>query len=441
MTELHRIVTGLLFALPALGAPCLASDLLVGPAGSGAPFSDLQAAIDQAMPGDRVLVQAGNYQGPVLVTRGIEVLGSGPASTVLESSNVTFNTPTFEVRDLPADEQVRLSGFKFVDASVPFIQPSHAVLISSCAGRVSIDHLDIDVKNLDIFYSGRLRVVDSEQVWLQEVDIVQNPSGLGTLIIESSSVTAVRCGFGWAHNTIYPTTGIYADSSTLRLEDCQSDGVGDYFNPFSLGELFTAAAPGIGCVDSQLVLTGRETVIRGGSASDETAPWGGTSPSASAIALGSGSSLILAPDVTLIGGAASSVEPASGPISAAPGAVVETLAVPAPTRTITPSLVPLGATATLSLRGEPNALILQAIALAPDFSTDLPGILGALELSAASLVVLPGSVQLDAAGASDASVQLPSAPSLSGLAFYGQALQIAGGDLQLSAPDVLAFLP
>src|SRR4029079_2051747 len=55
-----------------------ATDWIVGPFGSGAPFYDIQTAVNAAQPGDRVLVLPGAYvQGTIIIDKAIEVIGAG----------------------------------------------------------------------------------------------------------------------------------------------------------------------------------------------------------------------------------------------------------------------------------------------------------------------------------------------------------------------------
>src|SRR5262245_232238 len=82
----------------------LATDWIVGPPGSGAQFTTIQAAVNAAQPGDRVLVMPGSYAGTVVIAQGIEVLGSGSGVTTISTSAGPNGVvvPPVRIANLPA---------------------------------------------------------------------------------------------------------------------------------------------------------------------------------------------------------------------------------------------------------------------------------------------------------------------------------------------------
>ena len=80
------------FATASVGA----TDWTVGPSGSGAQFTTIQAAINAAQPGDRVFVMAGDYNGAVFIDKAIELIGAGSTVTTTHPLQSGFpgNIPT-----------------------------------------------------------------------------------------------------------------------------------------------------------------------------------------------------------------------------------------------------------------------------------------------------------------------------------------------------------
>jgi predicted outer membrane repeat protein len=99
-------------ALFVVGSASAAKPLAVCP--SGCPFTSIGAALDAASDGDRIVVEAGTYDGGLLITKHISLIGAGPENTTIagvpglsiEEVNVT----------IPAGVDVRISGFT-IDAT------------------------------------------------------------------------------------------------------------------------------------------------------------------------------------------------------------------------------------------------------------------------------------------------------------------------------------
>src|SRR5262245_20355699 len=122
----------MLFSRFLLAAPLLAAMaplttagiLTVGPAGSGAQFTQIQAAINAAVEDDVILVKPGNYQG-ITVQKPVRILADGTGSVTVVSA---------VIRDIAAGKELVLSGASF---SATFLSP--IVTVSNCAGTVVLE--------------------------------------------------------------------------------------------------------------------------------------------------------------------------------------------------------------------------------------------------------------------------------------------------------------
>ena len=99
-------------ALLVVGSASAAKPLVV--CASGCPFTSIGAALDAASDGDRIIVEPGTYDGGLLITKHISLIGAGPEDTTIagvpgpsiEEVNVT----------IPAGVEVKISGFT-IDAT------------------------------------------------------------------------------------------------------------------------------------------------------------------------------------------------------------------------------------------------------------------------------------------------------------------------------------
>ncbi len=124
------------FALLALASLSAADTLSVGPVGSGAQFSEIQAAIDAAQADDVILVQPGTYQR-ITVAKPLRILGDGTGSVT-----ITWDEFSVIVRDIGAGEELVLSGVE-VTAGLSF-SPSSLILLQDCPGTVVLQDVFMD---------------------------------------------------------------------------------------------------------------------------------------------------------------------------------------------------------------------------------------------------------------------------------------------------------
>ncbi|HEX6883239.1 MAG TPA: hypothetical protein VF530_07640 [Planctomycetota bacterium] len=114
------------------GAP-RADVLTVGPAGSGAQFTEIQAAIDAARNDDVILVRAGTYAS-FQVEKPLRILRDG-AGTV----SVSGRFRAALVRGIPAGEELVLSGLS-MSAELPKVT---VLAVERCPGTVLLHDLDL----------------------------------------------------------------------------------------------------------------------------------------------------------------------------------------------------------------------------------------------------------------------------------------------------------
>src|SRR5262245_46916480 len=178
--RLARFASALVVLSPLSGAGILT----VGPAGSGAQFTQIQAAIDAALDDDVILVQPGTYQ-QIVVARPLRILGDGTGVVRIQGRE-----PGATILGIGAGREVVLSG---VEVGEPTDGDAPAILLRNCPGTVILDAVDVPgnfggtavqvqscaravVLDSQLSGVGAMSALDSE-VWLANVTLVAGMNG------------------------------------------------------------------------------------------------------------------------------------------------------------------------------------------------------------------------------------------------------------------------
>ncbi|TAJ12044.1 MAG: hypothetical protein EPO68_13945, partial [Planctomycetota bacterium] len=137
--------------LLAIAAPLAsANTLTVGPAGSGATYTDIQPAVDAAAPGDTILVLPGFY-GSFAVSKPIHVTGAGSS---LIPGTTTFVLGTAEVLGLPPGAGASIGGMRVTTGPIRLAGNQAPVELFDLPNAISIEHCD------------RVLIADASLGWL-----------------------------------------------------------------------------------------------------------------------------------------------------------------------------------------------------------------------------------------------------------------------------------
>jgi len=176
----------LALALPT-GAQVLVVDAAGGP---GTDFTDLQAAVDAALPGELVLVRSGTYGG-LEIRRSASVVAHAGAAVTLQGDVL--------VEDLAPADRVLLSGLVIDPGSV--------------------------------FAAATLTVRDTEgRVWIQDCTVTGDPllePESAVLALRAASLVMARCtstGFFADSQTQNAGAGLRAVDSSVHLFECTLRG-------------------------------------------------------------------------------------------------------------------------------------------------------------------------------------------------------------------------
>jgi hypothetical protein len=413
-----RIGSCLLGCVLLTSAPSAAGVILVGPPGSGAPYNDIQPAIDAALPGDTIVVLPlalpATYSGFVL-SKPLRVLGSG---WIFGSTAYTFVIGSVDVQGIAAGTEAVVGGFD------PLGGP---LRITGNAGLVSV--FDVDAGRLEIRQSARVLVCSS---------------AFRDTTVRSATVWAADSSFMATNGTTWPfcglpylppgAPGIELFDSTLYLARCSvRGGIGDACK-IGIGgfEMQAPGGDGIRAHGSTLKLVGGPGNLIQVGAQPGTIPAPGPLPFALSIASGSVS---LASGDTVLSG-----HPAQPAVQA--DDISHHYPVPTiyPTmRTSRPTLAP-GINFDISANGTPDALLALFAAASSVPELLLAGIDGALALdpSVAGLFAL---VPLNPSGHGVKSFVVPADPGLVGTQMFLQGIEVGGPALAFSNPLIESVVP
>jgi len=458
-----RLALGAFFL--AFGAQSHGDTWTVGSPGAGADFDTLQGAIAAAMPGDLILVQAGEWgddpatDGPILIDKSLTIIGEGSTASLiytLENPGMGSDVP-LQIRDLGPTDRVRIVGLGFPNPA----EQSDLLSITDCEGAVVLSDVVISMGLIiQNFSPGTVMVLNSEQVTLDKCDFrcqdgalasldsssySEGQSGLYALNSNLSINGCIIYGANTDYNPNFVTNGgdaIEAINSTLQLSGCNlRGGQGtlqrpDLANPNIAGD----GGAALSAVGSQLVVShGRlpsgASLLRGGESGGATLPV--SASGGAAISVDAGSSLTLADDLMLVTGTDSDGN-VGGALVQGPGAV---LALPEALASLlaTPAIASPGGSVSLQLSGEPGSTFVTYFSRGQGLGLQFGAIHGSVVLDLGSLGRLPAQV-LDANGDGLSSLSVPLTPAVVGMSFLTQGLQRSPlGTLSLSPPSVVGI--
>lgn len=182
-----------LHLLAALFASSVAtSQTLVGPAGSGAAFNEIQPAIDAASAGDTIYVSPGTYL-PFQLSKPLRLIGAGPESVLVEDPSLSTCWMGFsaaEITDLPANSQTIVAGMSMRGpAPASVFQSCYCLRADGNQGVLVLHNLEIETPQA-------------------AVDLYQNE-----FVVVSNSVFAAEYPAGVA------VTGLWQQGAGMRVLD------------------------------------------------------------------------------------------------------------------------------------------------------------------------------------------------------------------------------
>lgn len=462
---LHVALSFVLGALPAF-----AGDLVVDQSAGAPAFATIQAAVNAASVGDRILIAPGLYPERVTITKGIELVGAGPSLTQVRPTQVNGGfispaQPPITIQNLPAGQRLRISGMRCSSQHNGGVLPPLPMLSAlECQGRIELSDLVLDHSSYGWSatpnQTGTLLVFNCAQVIADRVSTInslqgnpttgyQGRNGIAGAWVGNSRAWFNACQLrgkpGFEIFPLIPTipsgdggAGVFVLNSEVELARTSAEGgIARYFADF--GQPPAASGAGLQAVGSQVrLIGGSSSLLQGASAQP---PGSGSQPgSISTAAVGAsldaGSSLVRASDAAVLGGAGAGAQPAAPAFQLAPGSQQIDLARRLPSLLLSPGSVQIGQALTVDYQGEPNSVHLRALWVSSGLALPLPGIGGSLLLDPLTLVqALP--VVLDGAGQAQVASGIPNNPNYLGLTLVEQSAQVAGFDIDLSAPAIL----
>lgn len=405
-------------AVPFLALPVCATDLLVD--GGVAGYSTVDAAIADAVAGDRILVGAGMFPGFTL-DKAVEVRGAGQGVTRIGS----FDTPQrTEIAGIPAGSIAVVTGMSFDPGWFQTLDIGPQIRVSDSAGTVVLQSVHTNVQPM------------AQQIG--EGIVVENTA---LCVIQNARIEAIS-------SAMFPTSGrdgLFASDSTLDLADvvlqAASDGVGfgegaagGYFQRCDVRLVRVEALGGAGGAPGGAGILAEESnlVVAGGPGNELKG--GNAVQGGAGLDLRAGSSATLAADVLLTGAIGF---PTPGlPLRVDGTSSVINLAIALPGVVLAPAQAPIGGTTTYEATGEAGSACIVAVSPELGAGLQLPGVSGVVYLDLPGTVTV-GTIVLSPSGFFGLSLALPANPVLAGTNLWFQQVQVSGAGLDLSNPAQL----
>jgi len=419
-------------ALPASVLCAHAGVLLVGPPGSGAPYTQIQPAVDAAQPGDTVHVLPGSYR-EFVVTKPVRVLGAGSA---LVSIDAVDHVTAVAVIGVPAGTEAVISGMQ-VHAFEPY--SGAASVLQGNAGTVVLHDLEFE----DVDNRTAILVEDSARVVLEAANI-----RAGTIYFKKAAVQVSGSELWISDSVVIADTSyftpilpvgflhaLYAEDATVRIWNSHLEA-GD--SEFDLSGGAIAGGYGIRLIDSELDLRGGPLAsVQGGDGGQSfSAP--ASAPGGAGISLEGASTATVQSAVPIQGGLAGDGGSQAPPVLADASSSFAGDAQTHPRLTPQQAQVAPGAGVTLEAAGSNGGTVFVFGAVGTETTPALGGILGVPYLDPGGVFSL-SAIGLDASGGGVTTLAVPPIPTLSGAFVHLQGIEL-GATPGFTNPSGLAVL-
>lgn len=411
----------ILFALASLAT---ADVLSVGPAGSGAQFSEIQAAVSAAEEDDVLLVQPGTY-ARIVVEKPLCILGVGPGVVI----DAVADQSAVIVRGIGAGREFVLAGVR-AETDGFFLRP-RAVQLENSPGTLVLQDVTIAGERFEGMHIG-LSSTNCARVFLLESQVLESgelEQQTGAVVVQSSELWLVGCEIRGADDPYFALSGAHglqATDSTVHVWRSSLTG-GGAEGKNGIGDGMGGAA--VRATRSRIELFGGPlALLRGGNGEELIFGEGFGGPG---VELLDHSSARIQQAIPITGGNDGSDLTQAPPVRADGTSAYTLDAALFPTLASSSPSVALGGSFALTLTGNPGARQRLFVALATGPTLTSPKIDGLGVLGTAQLVA---EVVLPASGTLTRVFHVPSSSALLGATLFFQALERPAANPMLPQP-------